>query len=192
MVTKNLTPKQKDFRKEVSRLNSMANKRIKRLQESPLKESPALNKWLDDGGKFFSIRGKTQQETRREFYRVTQYLDSSTSSITGTKTVLKTMAENTGIKYSNVFELQETSKAFFELANKVDEYLKVSARGSEAIGYQRIWQAINQYTQNNDVKIQAESVDGLINVVADMSEQLLERDNKDTSDFFNIDWTKLE
>lgn len=192
MVTKNLTPKQKDFRKEVSRLNSMANKRIKRLQESPLKESPALNKWLDDGGQFFSIRGKTQQETRREFYRVKQYLDSSTSSITGTKTVLKTMAENTGIKYSNVFELQETSKAFFELANKVDEYLKVSARGSEAIGYQRIWQAINQYTQNNDVKIQAESVDGLINVVADMSEQLLERDNKDTSDFFNIDWTKLE
>jgi len=192
MVTKNLTPKQKEFRKEVSRLNSMANKRIKRLAQSEFKESPAYKKWLSDGGEYFSIRDKTQQEVRREYYRVKQYLDSATSSITGTKKVLKNMAENTGIEYSNLFELQDTSKAFFELANKVDEYLKVSSRGSEAIGYQRIWQAINQYTQNNEVKLQAKSVDGLIQVVSDLSEQLLLKDNQDTSDFFNIDWQNLE
>lgn len=191
MVTKNLTPKQKDFRKEVSRLNSMANKRIKRLQASELATSPALNKWIESGGEFFSIRGKTQQEVRREYYRVKQYLDSSTSSITGTKDVLKTLAKNTGIEYTSVIELQETSKAFFELANKVDEYLKVTQRGSEAIGYQRIWQAINQYTQSKEMKLKVGSVDGMIDVIADLSEQLLEKDNRGTSSFFDIDWTNL-
>lgn len=191
MVTKNLTPDQRDFRKEVSRLNSMANKRIKRLQNSDFKDSPALNKWTKDGGEYFSIRGKSQQDVRREFYKVKQYLDSSTSSITGTKKTLVEMAKNTGQEYTSVKELQESSKAFFELSNKVEEYLHIQARGSQAIGYQRIWQAINMYTQNNDIKITNDSVEGLIEVVANQSEKLLHADNVDTSDFFNIDWTKL-
>lgn len=192
MPTTNLTPEQKEFRKEVSRLNSMANKRIRRLENSNLAESPAYNKWKESGGEMFSIRGKTQQEVRREYYRVKHYLDSKTSSITGTKEVLQNMAENVGLEYSSVFELQESSKAFFELANKVDDYLSVSSRGSEAIGYQRIWQAINQYTQDTNIKVKSQSVDGLIEVIADLSEKLLDKDNIDSSSFFDIDWTKLE
>lgn len=192
MVTKNLTPEQKKFRKEVSRLNSMANKRIKRLLDSDFKESPALKKWKKEGGEFFSIRGKTQQEARREFYRVREYLDSSTSSITGTKQTLKVMAENTGQQYESIKDLQESSKAFFELANKVDEYLRISARSSSAIGYQRIWEAINKYTQNNDIKLRAGNVDFMIEDIAKLSEGLLYSDTEQTDDFFNIDWKELK
>lgn len=192
MVTRNLSPEQKNFRKEVSRLNSMANKRIKRLQQSDFSESPALKKWVNDGSEYFSIRGKSQQDVRREFYKVRQYLDSSTSSITGTKKTLKVMAENTGQVYESIQDLQESSKAFFELSSKVEEYLKVSGRGSQAVGYQRIWEAINMYTQDNNIKLRTGSVDDLISVVSELSENLLHADNVDTSKFFNIDWTELK
>lgn len=186
-----LTDKQKDFRKETSRLISMANKRIKRLENSDFNTSPAYQKWLQDGGEKFSIRGKTQQEVRNEFFRVKNYLDSSTSSISGTKKVLTTLAENTGIKVNSTKELHSNAKAFFELANKVDEYLSVASRGSEAIGYQRIWKAINMYIQDNELELKDVNVNEIIGKVADMAEQKLLQDNRNSYDFFDTDWTNL-
>lgn len=187
-----LTEKQKAFRKETSKLISKANKRLKRLAESDFNTSPAYQKWVKDGGEYFGIRGKSQQEVRNEYYRVKNYLDSATSSITGTKKVLKSVAENTGLEYNNLRELQSNSKAFFELANKVDEYLSISSRGSQAIGYQRIWQAINMYIKDNGIKLSETNINGLIDTVADMSEQKLLQDNRNTyTDFFDTDWTQL-
>lgn len=187
-----LTDKQKEFRKETSRLISMANKRIKRLENSEFNTSPAYQKWLKDGGEKFSIRGLTQQEARNEFYRVKNFLDSETSSITGTKRVLKQVATNTGIKYDSVSDLHAQSKAFFELANKVDEYLSVTNRGSQAIGYQRIWQAINQYVKDENVDLQLTNINGIIEQVAELSEHKLQQSNRNMeNDFFGTDWTKI-
>ena len=187
-----LTAKQKEFRKETSRLISMANKRIKRLENSEFNTSPAYQKWLKDGGEKFTIRGKTQQEVRNEYFRVKNYLDSATSSITGTKRVLTNVAENTGMVFKSKKDLHNNAKAFFELASKVDEYLKVSNRGSEAIGYQRIWKAINMYVQDNDLELNNVNIDSLIDKVANMAEQKLLQDNRNSYDsFFSQDWSKL-
>lgn len=191
MVTRNLTPWQKDYRKEVSRLNSMANKRIKRLQASGFKESPALKKWEKSGGKYFSIRGKTQQEARREFYRVREYLDADTSSITGTKKILKSMADRTGQVYTSLVDLQEDSKAFFELSNKIGEYLHVKGLGSQALESTRLWQAINHYTEINNVSIKSGNVDELVSKISDMIIQERESDNQASTTFLEFDWKKL-
>lgn len=191
-MLKNLTDKQREFRREVSRLSAMANKRIKRLQESNLKSSPALEKWEREGAEFFGIRGKSQQEVRNEYYRVKNYLDSSTSSITGAKKTLVTLAENTGIKYDHVDELTDKATVFFELANKVDEYLSVTNRGVEAIGYQRIWEAINTYVQDSNIKLENMNVNSAVDIVAELSEDMLLKHNRHTYDsFFNTNWTEL-
>lgn len=188
-----LTQEQKDFRKEVARLNSMANKRIKRLAESEFNTSPAYQKWVKDGAEKFSIRGKTQREVRNEYYRVKNYLESSTSSITGTKKTLKNLAENTGMKYDSVSEIHDNATQFFELANKVEEYLNLTNQSAQAIGYQRIWQAINTYVKDNNIALTTTNVDGLIKQVAELSEQKLLQDNRNSYDtFFNTDWNNLE
>lgn len=124
------TEKQKDFRKEVSRLASMANKRIKRLAESDFSSSPAYQKWKKEGGKFFSIRGKSQADVWKEYYRVTDFINSKTSSITGTKKVLSNMNEYTGMKLDSVQDVQAVASEFFSLYTKVAEYIKVKGMGA--------------------------------------------------------------
>ena len=48
----------KAYRIEASRLASMANKRIKRLEDRDVKASPAYDRWLRDGAVKFSVKGK--------------------------------------------------------------------------------------------------------------------------------------
>ena len=118
--------KLKAFRQETARLNSMANKRIRRMLAKADENgftSPALEKWKDDGSQFFEIRSKTSwNELQKERARVSNFLNSATSSIKGTTNVLKEMADNTGLEYKNLADLQSKSKKFFELSNKIDQY----------------------------------------------------------------------
>ena len=188
-----LTAEQKEFRKKVSRYSAMANKRIDRLKDSIYRTSPAYNKWLNSGGEKFGIRGKTQLEVRREYYRVMEFLNSDTSTITGTKQVLTNIAKNTGFKYQKLEEVNANIGKFFELANKVEEYLKVTDRGASALGYQRIWEAINTFTEDNKIDLENVSIDDLIGDIANLAEGKLLDDSKQfTEEFFNTDWSNLK
>src|SRR5699024_3680726 len=82
----NKATRKKNYRKEVSRRASIANKRLRRLQATGM-STPALEKWREDGGEYFSVRGKSYNEVQAEMARVNQYLDSATSSISGAKKV---------------------------------------------------------------------------------------------------------
>lgn len=186
-----LTQKQKNFRKEVSRLSSIANKRIKRLQNSDLKESPALKKWEREGGEKFGIRGKTQREVRKEFYRVRDYLQAETSTITGTKKVLKNMAENTGIEYSGFNDLIERSKSFFELSNKIEEYQRMTGGYASTFSSTRRWQEINKYIDINDIDLNTTDINSLIGDISDRIQQQHEQEQRTSYDFFTKDWTEL-
>ena len=44
------------FRSEVSRLASMANKRLARLENAGLESSPAYKKWVSEGGEKFGLQ----------------------------------------------------------------------------------------------------------------------------------------
>ena len=165
--------KMKAFREETARLNSMANKRIKRMMSKADENgftSPALEKWKNDGSKFFEIRSKTSwNELQKERARVGNFLNSSTSSITGTNKILKEMADNTGVQYENMADLQNKSKKFFELSNKIDQYYK--SKSGEYKGYQTIWDNINKYVKLDGIDLNNANIDELIEPISEMIEE---------------------
>ena len=75
--------KVKKYRTEASRLASMANKRLKRLEQSGLIDSPAYQKWVQDGKVKFSVRGKSHRELQKEVARMNKFINSQTSTIRG-------------------------------------------------------------------------------------------------------------
>ena len=165
--------KMKTFREETARLNSMANKRIKRMLVKSDENgftSPALEKWKKEGSQFFEIRSKTSwNELQKERTRVSNFLNSSTSSIKGTNKILKEMANNTGLEYKNLADLQSKSSKFFELSNKIDQYYK--SKSGEYKGYQTIWDNINKYVKLDGIDLNNANVDELIEPISKMIEE---------------------
>lgn len=169
----NNTEKMKAFRQETARLNSMANKRVRRMLKKAEQNgftSPALEKWKKEGSQFFEIRNKTSwNELQKERARVSNFLNSATSSITGTTNVLKEMAKNTGLKYKGIADLQSKSKKFFELSNKIDQYYK--SKNGEYKGYQTIWDNINKYVKLDGIDLNTANVDELIEPIAKLIDE---------------------
>lgn len=157
---------------EVSRKASMANKRLVRLENNNLTSSPAYQKWFDyQGGVKFSVKGKDYNQLQQELVRVNQFIEAKTSTVRGLNKVLKEMAENTGIKYGSVKELQSKSKNFFALADKIKEYLRQTEGSASAIGYQPVWQAINEYVQQEKIDLGDSEleIDGLVDKIAQLT-----------------------
>lgn len=148
----------KQMRREASRLASKANKRIERLERNGFKDSPAYKTYLEGGGKF-GVRGKTYNQVQQEVSRLNKFLNSQTSTVKGVVDNLKTMAVNTGISYKNLTELKNKSAKFFELAGKVEQYLRTVKDMASAIGYQKIWEAINTYTDEAKVDLSSGEAD---------------------------------
>lgn len=163
----------REFRREASRLASMANKRVERLERNGFYDSPAYQGYIASGGGKFGVRGKTYNEVQAEVARMRAFLESNTSTITGVNNYLKEMAENTGIKYSNLKELHAKAGKFFELSNKVEEYLRTVEDMASAIGYQKIWEAVNEYTTANRIDLADAEID-IDGMIEDVSKALTE------------------
>ena len=144
------------FRKDASRRVSMANKRLVRLERNKLTDTPAYKNLVgDDGNKpRFSIRGKDYNGVQKEVARMNRFLNAQTSTVRGASKVLKEMAKNTGIKYKNLKELRSKASQFFELASKVEQYLRTVDDMASAIGYQKIWEAVNNYVKDSGSEIE--------------------------------------
>ena len=142
------TEKERKYRQEASRKVSMANKRLKRMEEQNLTMSPSYKKWIDEGGQKFGISGKSQQEVRAEVARLNKFLSQTTSTVRGTKKYLTNIASQVGIvNYDSYESLNAQLKDFFEVSDKVREYLKNSKEISVSIGYKKIWEQVNEYAQ---------------------------------------------
>ena len=139
---------------EVSQKASMANKRLVRLENNNLTSTPAYNQWVNyKGGVKFSVKGKSYNELQQELARLNNFITSTTSTVRGATSVLKEIASNTGIKYGSIKELQGKAKQFFQLTSKIQQYLRQTENSASAIGYRRIWEAINQYVQDEKVAL---------------------------------------
>ncbi len=187
---------QQAFRREVTKLSSMANKRIARLEQAGLTSSPAYKKWFEDGGQKFGVKGKTINEVQAEMSRLNSFINSNTSTIRGLNSTLKEMAANTGIKYSNIQELHKKSEKFFELSSKVEQYLRTVEDMASAIGYQKIWEAVNQYVKETGVDLGSTNldVDQMAGLLGDALANLGPTDNSGT-DYINFRdqyWMKLK
>ena len=142
------TQQERKYRQEASRKVSMANKRLKRMEEQNLTMSPAYKKWIEEGGQKFSVKGKSTQEVRAEVARLNKFLKQTTSTVRGTKKYLTNVAGQVGIVNYNSFQsLNSQLKDFFEVSDKVREYLKNSKEVSVSIGYKKIWEEVNEYAE---------------------------------------------
>ena len=137
---------------EVSRLASMANKRIVRLENHGFEDSPAYQQFVASGGEKFSVRGKDYNELQKELARVRQFINAKTSTIRGAQSVLKAIASNTGMDLKGR-ELWAQASNFFRIASMVEQYIRNTENTASAIGYQKIWTAVNQYTQQNEIDL---------------------------------------
>ena len=142
------TQQEKKYRQEASRKVSMANKRLKRMEEQNLTMSPAYKKWVDEGEQKFGVRGKSTAEVKAEVARLNKFLNQTTSTVRGTKKYLTNVAEQVGITNYNSFQsLNSQLKDFFEVSDRVREYLKNSKEVSVSIGYKKIWEQVNEYAE---------------------------------------------
>lgn len=73
--------KYKELRAEVSRMASMANKRLNRLENNNLTMLPAYQAWEQNGSIRFSVKGKDYNQLQAEFWRLKNFLDDRTSTV---------------------------------------------------------------------------------------------------------------
>ena len=173
----------KAMRKEASRLASLANKRVARLERNELKDSPAYKQYIESGGKF-GVKGKDYNQVQQELSRLRRFIDSQTSTVKGTIDNLKAMAANTGIQYKNLKDLKTKSTKFFELAGKVEQYLRSVDDMASAVGYQKIWEAINEYTDKARIDL-GDSERDIDSMIADVTTAIKEYETPDTINEIN-------
>lgn len=153
MAVKKASDKYKELRKEVSRMASMANKRIDRLERNNLTMLPAYQAWEKNGSVRFSVKGKSYEETQAEYWRLKKFLDDRTSTVKQANDFLKEMAENTGIQYNGLEDLKTKSAKFFELADLIKQYNQSINQSAQALDYQKIWKDINTYILDTDADL---------------------------------------
>lgn len=156
MSVKKATDKYIELKKEVSRMSSMANKRLVRLERNELTELPAYKSWVENGAIKFSVKGKDYNQLQSEFWRLKNFLDNKTSLVRQANKFLKEMAHNTGIKYNGLADLKTKSNQFFELADKIKQYYKASELNALALDYQKIWEQINIQLETGNITIDGE------------------------------------
>ena len=140
-----------DFNKLVSK----ANKRLRRLSKKGWK-TRAYKKAVQTGGKFHNRRGASYKEKAREYQRVKNFLNSETSTVRGSKKVLKEMLSRTGLgdilgnDPDTIMTSEEVENGdgsvtiinkFFDIASMVDDYLE-NHRGVK-ISSDEIWRSIH-------------------------------------------------
>ena len=96
------------------------------------------------------------------------------------------MTKNTGIKYKNLTDLRDKADKFFELASKVEQYLRTVDDIASAIGYQKIWEAINTYTKESKTDL-ANSETDIDSLVANVTDMLSATNNKPINGWSNGD-----
>lgn len=164
MSVKLASEEYKILKKEVSRMASMANKRLKRLERNELTHLPAYKAWEENGGIKFSVAGKSHNQLQAEYWRLKNFLNAKTSTVRSANNFLKEMAKNTGIKYSGLSDLKNKTQKFFELASKIKQYYKNAEKSALALDYQKIWQQINEQIKQGIISIDTtESTESVLN-----------------------------
>lgn len=142
------TAQERKLRQEASRLSSLANKRLKRMEQQNLLNSPAYKSWVDSGGAKFGVRGKNMAQVQTEIGRLNKFINQTTSTVRGAKKYYKNVASTVGItEYKDIPDLQNKLNNFFEITGKVKEYLHNTKEIGVAIGYQKIWEIVSDYVE---------------------------------------------
>ena len=61
---------ERELRRQVTKLSSIANKRLGRLKMRGYEDSPAYEAWERGGSVRFGVKGKSYDEVQAEYWRV--------------------------------------------------------------------------------------------------------------------------
>lgn len=162
---------------ECQRLCDEANARLDALAESEL-DSPSYNAWVEAGSVRFSVKDKTYEQVQEEYWRVVNFMENKTSTVEGTQQYLTDMANNIGLTPINTetdsttdfLAIQSQAKGFFDLASKIEQYLKNTEYSAIALDYQAIWQQISTYVHDENIDLsQSEvSIDAITGIIENL------------------------
>lgn len=167
----------KRLSKHLSKLVSKANHRYDRMQKAGW-NSPAMDTAKKTGGRFKNGRSMTYREMQKEQKRVENFLNSKTSSKTGTRKSVNKMLKATGMdkkfKTGDVMKNKKTMDKYFKVYKKMREYDRVRGVG-------RTYQAsMNAVTSIFESKGGRGSVDDILDSV--ISSLDIKRDDNFDSD----------
>lgn len=186
---KNDAEMSKEFRQEVSRKASLANKRLARLEKNNLEDSPAYKKFLESGGTKFSIRGKKGSELSKELIKIDNFINMKTSTVKGLNKVLRDTADRVGVTYKDMKQLQAYSSRFFELYNKSLQYLDTVEKMGHAFDSTEIMETVKQVVAQEKIDL-AESGQAIDEMSQRVTDMLTDIDNHDEL-LGGDDWFRL-
>lgn len=157
------SPEYKKLSQHLTKMVSKANHRYDRMEKAGWK-SPAMETAKKTGGRFHNGRSMSYREMQKEHKRVSNFLNSKTSTKRGTKQTVTKMLKATGLskkfKTNNVMKDKKTLDKYFEVYKKMREYQEVKGIGQS---YQSIMNAV---TRTFETVGSANSVDDLLDKVA--------------------------
>lgn len=186
---KQLEARKKAYRQEASKQASIANKRLQRLEQAGLLEaSPAVRDFLD-GKRHFGVRGKNFNQVQKELSEIRGFLNSMTSTVTGAKTWMKETADNVGIDYNSLDDLKQAMPRFFELTDKVQQYMDQVQSAAASLGYREIWETISRMVNEGEIDLTGseDQIDGMLATVTEALEKYPRHPVMDRSVWFPVD-----
>lgn len=142
MANKNVEKLFSQLRRKVSRMASVANKRLDRLEKNGLEDTPAYRAWQENGAIRFGVKGKTNYEVQAEFYRLNSFLNARTSIVGGVRDYYKAIAQNIGLS-GNFSNFKIEIPRFFAIVDAVEKRLKEMGESAASLDYNAIWNAVN-------------------------------------------------
>lgn len=148
-VKGDLMSKKEQLQAQVNQMAVEANRRLDELKANEM-ETPAFNKWVQDGEIRFGVQGKTYQQVQAEYWRTKNFLDAKTSTVKGAQEVLDQISRNTGFSGKSGQLTENEAREFFKLADKISDYYQMSGDSAKALDYQAIWEQINTAMKKKD------------------------------------------
>ena len=161
----------RELKQEIHRKIGIANKRIDRLKEQGLENTPAYRNLIETTGvKRFSIKSASSKaELNRLESQLDQFIGRKTSTVTGVKQWQRGIADTLGVNYEKVSEIGDNLGSYIELLEKLTEYQR--SQGGIEEGSERRVIAINKYIRENNIHIGAVDPDDLIQLVDELMEE---------------------
>ena len=167
--------------KHLTKLVSKANHRYDRMKKAGW-NSPAIDTANKTGGRFKNSRSMSYREMQKEQKRVENFLNSKTSSKSGTRKSVNKLLKATGMdkkfKTGDVMKNKKTLDKYFQVYKKMREYDRVKGVGRT---YQASMNAVTSVFESTGGK---GSVDDILDKVIS-SLDIAKDDNWDKDETFN-------
>ena len=155
-MTQGRDPRLEALKQELKPLMKRANQRLLRLEQADLTSShgyQAAQKVTGAERPRFNVRDKTLEQLQDDKQRMLNFLDYKSSTITGTKHLLRDYAQKMRVPFQNDPErLAQESGKFFRLSKYVQEFIRNTTQ-ERAISSDEIFLGISRAVDAGEVSL---------------------------------------